>query len=92
MFDPSNISVSRIINQSKLMGIDYGKQVIIMASRPSLWKGHLCLIKSLKKIKIDFQCILIGAYDGKTSFKNKLYKLIEKLNLGDKVKLTSFYK
>ncbi len=89
LFNSSNISASRIINQSKLMEIDYGKPVILMASRPSFWKGHLCLIKSLKKINTDFQCILIGAYDGKISFKKKLYKLIEKLGLGDKVRLCS---
>ena len=88
LFNSSNISVSRIINQSKLMEIDYGKSVILMASRPSLWKGHLCLIKSLKKINTEFQCILIGANDGKISFKKKLYKLIENLGLGDKVRLT----
>ena len=81
-------SVLKLENLSKLMEIDYGKSVILMASRPSLWKGHLCLIKSLKKINTEFQCILIGANDGKISFKKKLYKLIENLGLGDKVRLT----
>ena len=75
LFDPSNISASRIINQSKLMGVDYGKSVILMASRPSLWKGHVYLIKALVKVKSDFQCILIGAKDGNVAFKNQLFKL-----------------
>ena len=43
LFDPSKISASRIINQSKLMGIDYGNPEILTASRPTLWKGKCIL-------------------------------------------------
>jgi glycosyltransferase involved in cell wall biosynthesis len=59
-----------------------------MASRPKAWKGHLIFIKALSKVKIDYQCFLIGALDGDEKFKSNIYKQISKLNLGNKVKLT----
>ena len=88
-FNLNNISNSRIVNQSKLLGIQDEKPTIIMASRPKMWKGHLILIEALKKIEIDFQCFLIGANDGNYRFKKKLYDKINNYKLGHKVKLTS---
>lgn len=87
-FNLKNISNSRIVNQSKLLGIYDEKPTIIMASRPKMWKGHLILIDALSKIKIDFQCFLIGANDGNYKFKKKLYDKINNYKLGHKVKLT----
>ena len=89
LFDISNISALRIINQSKEMQVNDDLPVILMASRPTLWKGHMILIEALSRVKSKFQCIMIGASDGKEKFKNKLYKNIEKFNLGGKIRLTS---
>ena len=40
-------------------------------------------------IENDFQCILIGAADGNTKFQKRIINIINKYNLGSKVKLTS---
>ena len=88
LFDKNNIPVSRIINQMKLMDINDENPIIIMASRPKFWKGQESLIRALSKLKKDFQCVLIGAGDGESGFQKKIVDLIEKLNLGGKVKLT----
>ncbi len=87
-FNINNISNTRIVNQAKLLGIRDGNPVILMASRPKAWKGHLIFIKALSKVKIDYQCFLIGALDGDEKFKRDIYKKISELNLGNKVKLT----
>ena len=87
-FNLNNISNTRIVNQAKLLGVRDGSPVILMASRPKAWKGHLIFIKALSKVKIDYQCFLIGALDGDEKFKRDIYKQISELNLGNKVKLT----
>ncbi len=87
-FNLNNISNTRIVNQAKLLGVRDGKPVILMASRPKAWKGHLIFIKALSKVKIDYQCFLIGALDGDEKFKRDIYKKISEFNLGNKVKLT----
>ena len=87
-FNLNNISNTRVVNQAKLLGVRDGSPVILMASRPKSWKGHLIFIKALSKVKIDYQCFLIGALDGDEKFKRDIYKQISELNLGNKVKLT----
>ena len=76
LFNKSKIPVSRMVNQLKKMEIQDEKSIILMASRPKLWKGQMILIEALSKVKQDFQCILIGSGDGKPSFQKKLINLI----------------
>ena len=87
LFDSLNINPARIIAQAKLIGLKDNVPVIIMASRPTLWKGYSILIKALSKVNKNFQCILIGAADGDKKFKDLLINKIIKYNLETKVKL-----
>ena len=87
LFDSLNINPARIIAQAKLIGLKDNIPVIIMASRPALWKGYSILIKALSKVNENFQCILIGAADGDKKFKDLLINKIIKYNLETKVKL-----
>ena len=87
LFDSLNINPARIIAQAKLIGLKDNVPVIIMASRPALWKGYSILIKALSKVNENFQCILIGAADGDAKFKDLLINKIIKSNLETKVKL-----
>lgn len=87
LFDKSKIPFTRIENQLKLMKINDEKQVIMMASRPKFWKGQLALIEALSKVKMDFQCVLIGAGDGKAYFQKKIINAITNYNLGHKIKI-----
>ena len=87
LFDSLNINPARIIAQAKLIGLKDNVPVIIMASRPALWKGYSILIKALSKVNENFQCILIGAADGDKKFKDLLINKIIKYNLETKVKL-----
>ena len=87
LFDSLNINPARIIAQAKSIGLKDNVPVIIMASRPALWKGYSILIKALSKVNENFQCILIGAADGDKKFKDLLINKIIKYNLETKVKL-----
>jgi glycosyltransferase involved in cell wall biosynthesis len=87
LFDSLNINPARISAQANLIGLKDNVPVIIMASRPALWKGYSILIKALSKVNKNFQCILIGAADGDKKFKDLLINKIIKYNLETKVKL-----
>ena len=87
LFNPNNIKAGRIIAQSKILNLRDNVPVIIMASRPAMWKGYSVLITALSKVKEDFQCVLIGAGDGSTKFQKILIDKIIKLKLEAKVKL-----
>ena len=87
LFNPNNIKAGRIIAQSKILNLRDNVPVIVMASRPAMWKGYSVLITALSKVKEDFQCVLIGAGDGSTKFQNILINKIIKLKLEAKVKL-----
>jgi len=87
LFNPNNIKAGRIIAQSKILNLRDNVPVIVMASRPAMWKGYSVLITALSKVKEDFQCVLIGAGDGSTKFQKILIDKIIKLKLESKVKL-----
>ena len=87
LFNPNNIKAGRIIAQSKTLNLRDNVPVIVMASRPAMWKGYSVLITALSKVKEDFQCVLIGAGDGSTKFQKILINKIIKLKLEAKVKL-----
>ena len=87
LFNPNNIKAGRIISQSKILNLRDNVPVIVMASRPAMWKGYSVLITALSKVKEDFQCVLIGAGDGSTKFQKILIDKIIKLKLEAKVKL-----
>ena len=87
LFNPNNIKAGRIIAQSKTLNLRDNVPVIVMASRPAMWKGYSVLITALSKVKEDFQCVLIGAGDGSTKFQKILIDKIIKLKLEAKVKL-----
>ena len=87
LFNPNNIKAGRIIAQSKILNLRDNVPVIVMASRPAMWKGYSVLITALSKVKEDFQCVLIGAGDGSTKFQKILIDKIIKLKLEAKVKL-----
>ena len=87
LFNPNNIKAGRIIAQSKILNLRDNVPVIVMASRPAMWKGYSVLITALSKVKEDFQCVLIGAGDGSTKFQKILIDKIIRLKLEAKIKL-----
>ena len=89
LFDSGNINPARIIAQSQLIGLKDNLPLIIMASRPAIWKGYFILIEALSKVNYNFQCVLIGAGDGNYKFQKKIINKIVKCKLEGKIKLVS---
>ncbi len=87
LFDPNKINPARIIAQSKHLNLKDNVPVIIMAARPAMWKGYQILIKALSKVKLDFQCVFIGAGDGNKKFQKILINKIIQSKLETKIRL-----
>ena len=88
LFNANNIKPARVIAQSKNLNLKDNIPVIMMASRPAMWKGYLELIRALSLVNDTFQCVLIGAENGSQNFQKTLIDKIIKLKLETKVKLS----
>jgi glycosyltransferase involved in cell wall biosynthesis len=92
MFNPSIVSGQRIIELSKKWDLPEDKKIIMLPARITGWKGHELLIDSLKKVKNDFFCILVGSDNDHKKFRKKLENKILKDCLGDKIKFVGLCK
>ncbi|MBL6603332.1 MAG: glycosyltransferase [Alphaproteobacteria bacterium] len=88
MFDPAKVSAQRVINAADHLGIPDHKKVVMLPSRPSLWKGQLVTIEAMAKLnQKDTILVLVGALSGKASFQDRLTASISKYGLEGCVKL-----
>jgi glycosyltransferase involved in cell wall biosynthesis len=89
MFDPASVSQSRIIRFVDSVALPEDEPVIMLPARPSAWKGHEVLLKALARISDrKFNCVLVGAADGKSAFVDRLTTLGMKLGLVGRFRLT----
>lgn len=89
MFDPASVSQSRIIRFVDSVALPEDEPVIMLPARPSAWKGHEVLLKALALISDrKFNCVLVGAADGKSSYVDRLTELGMKLGLVGRFRLT----
>jgi glycosyltransferase involved in cell wall biosynthesis len=89
MFDPASVSQSRIIRFVDAIALPEDEPVIMLPARPTAWKGHEVLLKALARISDrKFNCVLVGAADGKRAFVDRLTELGMKLGLEGRFRLT----
>lgn len=87
-FDPERIDSKRSEMIRQRWGIDDSKLVIMLPGRLTTWKGQDVFIEALAQIKeLAFLAICAGDTEDNPSFTKKLRDLIDRLELGDKVKL-----
>ncbi len=88
LFDPERIDSKRSEMLRQRWQIDSSKLVIMLPGRLTTWKGQDVFIEALAQIKeLAFLAICVGDTGDNPSFTKKLRDLIERLELGDKVKL-----
>lgn len=89
MFDATAVSQSRIIRFVETVALPEDEPVIMLPARPTAWKGHKVLLKALSRIADrKFNCVLLGAADGKPAFVDGLTSLGIKLGLEGRFRLT----
>ena len=89
VFDAAAVAQSRIIRFVDSISLPEDEPVIMLPARPSAWKGHETLLEALAKISDrKFNCILLGAADGKRAFVDRLTQHGMKLGLEGRFRLT----
>ena len=88
MFNPKNVSQTRIVNFVDGLAVPEDVPVIMLPARGTKWKGHHILLEALAKIKdIPFICLMIGASDGKQAFVKGLVRFGQELGLEGRFRL-----
>ena len=73
VFDPAAVAQSRVIRFVESISLPEDEPVIMLPARPTAWKGHEILLRALAKIgDRPFNCVLLGAADGKPGFVDHL--------------------
>jgi len=89
VFDPAAVAQSRIIRFVESISLPEDEPVIMLPARPTAWKGHEILLEALAKIaERPFNCVLLGAADGKQAFIDRLTQTGMKLGLEGRFRLT----
>ncbi len=96
-YNKSNISEykkNKIISEWK---IDINKKTILLPGRLTNWKGQEVLIEALNILtedynKTNFQAVILGSDQGRKVYSKKLYSLVERYHLNQKVRFVSHTK
>ena len=89
VFDPAVVAQSRVIRFVDSISLPEDQPVIMLPARPTAWKGHEILLRALARIADrPFNCVLLGAADGKPAFVDHLTKIGMKLGLEGRFRLT----
>jgi len=89
MFDPGAVAQSRVIRFVESISLPEDQPVIMLPARPTGWKGHEILLRALARIADrPFNCVLLGAADGKPAFVDQLTRTGMKLGLEGRFRLT----
>jgi len=89
VFDPAAVAQSRVIRFVDSIALPEDQPVIMLPARPTAWKGHETLLRALAKIADKpFNCVLLGAADGKPGFVDHLTQTGMKLGLEGRFRLT----
>lgn len=88
VFDPAAVAQSRVIRFVESIALPEDQPVIMLPARPTAWKGHEILLRALAKIADrPFNCVLLGAADGKPVFVDQLTQTGMKLGLEGRFRL-----
>lgn len=90
IFNPSNVTQQRIINEADRIGLPDNLPVVMLPARPTSWKGHIILLQALSKLEyLDVTVVLLGAGDSNTRFVETLEKKAVELGLGANVRIVT---
>ncbi len=81
-FDPGRVSQERIIQLAQRWRLPDGQPVVMLPGRLTRWKGHAVLIDALAKLgRKDLRCLLVGADQGRTDYREELVAHVERRGL-----------
>ena len=87
-FDPAAVSGERVVKLQREWRLPDGAPVVMLPGRLTRWKGQTVLIDALAKLaRRDVIGVLVGADQGRTSYRAELEKLAAKRGLEGRVRL-----
>ena len=88
IFDPASVTQQRIIRVSERLNLPEDGRVIMLPSRPTIWKGHEILIHAVAALnRPDVTLLLLGAGDGAPRFVTSLEQLARKTGLDGRLRI-----
>lgn len=85
-FDPARVSAERFIQLARRWRLPDGAPVVMLPGRLTRWKGQAVLIEALALLgRRDIRCVLVGADQGRTKYREELLGLIRRHSLGEVV-------
>ena len=89
LFDAGAVPQARIVRFIDSIALPEDQPVIMLPARPTAWKGHVILLQALAKISDQpFNCVLLGAADGRRPFVENLTEIGVRLGLEGRFRLT----
>ena len=90
-YNPKQISDIKLLKLKKEWQVDEDKFKVLLPGRLTNWKGQINFIEALNILIEDykndnFQAFILGSDQGRNVYKKKLQSLIERYNLGKKIK------
>ncbi len=96
-FDKNNINQSKKNRLMSAWKIDPDKKTILLPGRLTQWKGQALFIEALNILledynKTNFQAIILGSDQGRNVYSKKLFGLVERYQLNQKVKFVGHWR
>ena len=90
-YNPKQISDIKLLKLKKEWQVDEDKFKVLLPGRLTNWKGQINFIEALNILIEDyknenFQAFILGSDQGRNVYKKKLQSLIDRYNLGKKIK------
>ena len=89
VFAPDRVSTARLIQLAQQWCLPDHRPVVLLPGRLTRWKGQTVLIEALEKLgRKDVVCLLVGADQGRSAYRQELESRIARAGLGDVVVMT----
>ena len=87
-FHPKMLGPHKMLTLMKEWRIPDDARIILLPGRLTRWKGHHILIEAMSHInESDVCCVIIGDDQGRSAYRRELEELVERYNLGGRVRV-----
>ena len=87
-FDPAVVSAERVVALAHHWRLPDGFPVVMLPGRLTRWKGQKVFIEAIARLgRRDIRCLLVGADQGRTAYREELETMIEDRGLAEVVRV-----
>jgi glycosyltransferase involved in cell wall biosynthesis len=87
-FHPAHVAPSQLIRITSQWRLPDGANIVLLPGRLTRWKGHHVMIDAMTRLnRKDVICVIIGADQGRTQYREELEAYIRERKLGGQVRI-----